>query len=564
MAMTFSDLAGIPNPYDGQPQPGPTEPNYEQANNKMDEGIDTIRPQQPPDAAILKMTTTTDPKTGKQVHDVKLTDALYQEVQRLAGMGAQAESAFTQARQALEQKRDFLNAHPIIAGVGRIASAAAAEYAGGPRGARISPLVHAAGAYGLDTYGQSPDALNGQIAGLSQQAMQAQIPYANLLEKGVAAEQADADRDEARAQRLDLAKERLTEKKALRLQSLSDNYFNEAKSFHFDPRDPNSMALAKQAADAFEAHYIAEGGSKEEAATDRKRGEAIATLAGAAFTSNQDRLNKNEKDNIRLRELAIANATNRVQQMQKTKDQQAAFKSIDIQADKKKDVINAIGSLSLLSKSLSSMEDKLNALNGQGIGPGAGQLTKLSELFGTNTPEGAAAFHDTKQLLLQQGALYNPGVSGNPLLRKYGLKAVQDLKPDLTMNRGQIEGLVGAIRETMGNAFEVQSAKLNKAQVQARRALYPDQPTYNRALTVAIDPQKETPIDLGKVDGINPQSWYPADANVPQGPKQPPGAAPSATALPDTITKQLKDGVATKLNDGSVWTKKNGQAVRVQ
>ena len=117
---------------------------------------------------------------GKTTVSVDMPEETYRNLSELAQTGQQARAAFGQAAAQLAQKREFLQANPVIAGVGRIASAAASLYAGNPR---VAPLVQASGAFGADIYGQTPDQLAVEEAKLKAQEFQVHAAQTEAVEQ---------------------------------------------------------------------------------------------------------------------------------------------------------------------------------------------------------------------------------------------------------------------------------------------------------------------------------------------------------------------------------------------
>ena len=104
---------------------------------------------------------------------VKMPSSTYDFIGNMLKTGIATQNAFDEARARLAAKREFQEKNPIIAGIGKIASTAAAQYGSGEQGirtGRISPLVRAAGAYGLDQFGQTPAELAEREAGLQAQS----------------------------------------------------------------------------------------------------------------------------------------------------------------------------------------------------------------------------------------------------------------------------------------------------------------------------------------------------------------------------------------------------------
>lgn len=161
------------------------------ANSVADEGLQTIADkgaidragEQPP--PIQELSHKVD-KNGQTTVTARITGEAYDHLAGLIKDGQTARMAFDQARQMLAQKQAFLQQNPIVAGLGAIASGAAARYAGGsirdPYGySRIAPLVQAAGAYGLSQFGRSPDQLAQEQAALAQEGLKAQEPVTRAI-----------------------------------------------------------------------------------------------------------------------------------------------------------------------------------------------------------------------------------------------------------------------------------------------------------------------------------------------------------------------------------------------
>lgn len=187
-----SNLPAIPQ--------GSTFANVENANNIATEGLQTLTDQgqqQQIAQPIQELSHRTD-RNGQTTVTAKISGEAYDYLQGLIQDGQSARNAFSQARQLLAQKQAFLQQNPIVAGLGAIASQAAARYAGGslavPGGySRIAPLVQAAGAFGLSQFGQTPEQLAIEQAKLSQEGLQAQEP----VNRAILGQQEIANRQES-------------------------------------------------------------------------------------------------------------------------------------------------------------------------------------------------------------------------------------------------------------------------------------------------------------------------------------------------------------------------------
>lgn len=149
--------------------------NADQHGNEVVQLVNDVgnqgRQDQSPQSAFHEVKYTANKEGGFDVA-VKMPSTTYDYLGNLLQTGMAAENAFAAARQQLAQKRVFQQENPIIAGIGRIASTAAAQYGSGyqpGRGTDIAPLIRAAGAYGLDQFGQTPDQLAQQEAQLATQ-----------------------------------------------------------------------------------------------------------------------------------------------------------------------------------------------------------------------------------------------------------------------------------------------------------------------------------------------------------------------------------------------------------
>lgn len=215
----------------------------------------------PPQVPFTEIKTKINPETGDQTHTVSgMTDQFLQEVTRLTSIGRTAEGAYEQAVNLRQQRLDELQAHPILAGVGRIASLAAANYqAQGMRGRAAQPLVNAAGQFGLDTFALTPEQLAEHIAQLRTQQLGAETAVANVLERGAAVEQtAQARRDTLAAQELD-RQQRMDEMQRRDAQSIEGRGMTAAQSGSLSPESINALA----------SQYARTGRSAEEVANFR-------------------------------------------------------------------------------------------------------------------------------------------------------------------------------------------------------------------------------------------------------------------------------------------------------
>lgn len=201
--MGLSEIMGMTPVDTGDSSQGPDVANADAiANDGLDHAAGTGVKE--PKPGILKQTTTIDPKTGEQKHDLTVTDAFLQNVMSLSKIGQQAIAVYTANAQKAQQKQDWLDAHPGITAIGRLSSLAAAGYANPHR--TDGALVRAAGVFGGDTFQDQ----TGNIAAANQGALQAQLGVTNALEKGAAYEQASSDRNDrlAEAKRKALTEER--------------------------------------------------------------------------------------------------------------------------------------------------------------------------------------------------------------------------------------------------------------------------------------------------------------------------------------------------------------------
>lgn len=166
----ISDAAGLGySPYPSMTEnPGP---DYANAESVVNEGTQYVADQKAlsePPQPVFNSLTYKDGSKGKSV-SVDMPQATFDRLQNLMQSGHMAEQAFAQARQGLTNKRQFLESHPLVGALGKIASTAAAGYASGATRGDVSPIVRAAGAFGLDYFGKSTDQLASEEAGLAQQ-----------------------------------------------------------------------------------------------------------------------------------------------------------------------------------------------------------------------------------------------------------------------------------------------------------------------------------------------------------------------------------------------------------
>lgn len=158
--------SGLPNFMDGE----------QNANAVADEGIQTIADtaKQQKQAEMMQMPFqsikyTADPKTGKYKIGVEMPQDTFDYLGTLLQTGQATIQAFGEARAQLQAKREFQERNPIISALGKISSTAAAQYASSGRGRDISPIIRAAGAYGLEQFGQTNAELSQQEAQLTGQ-----------------------------------------------------------------------------------------------------------------------------------------------------------------------------------------------------------------------------------------------------------------------------------------------------------------------------------------------------------------------------------------------------------
>ena len=200
--------------------------NYQNADAVTQEGVDQIATQGQmsrganPTAAFHKVVYETGPD-GQTNISVKMPQTTFDTLSQLMQTGQATISAFDQARQQLAAKQQFLQQNPIVAGLGSIFSSAAAQYAGGPHQAgRIAPLVRAAGAYGLQTFGQTPEALQQEQAQLQGQSFQVARELQGETDKQTAlGQQADAQAIEQQNQKITLGRQAASD-----LEHINDNY----------------------------------------------------------------------------------------------------------------------------------------------------------------------------------------------------------------------------------------------------------------------------------------------------------------------------------------------------
>lgn len=244
---SLSSLAGFP---DQLPQStlDTAQNGIQFADNVAKDGIDHmagtgIKDPGPPFAGI---STKIDPKTGEQTHDIRgAKDWFLQQAHSAIQLKDQLQAAYDQQIQQQQAKQQFLNEHPAIAQIGRLASLAASAYSD-PRN-RLAGIIKGAGAFGMDTFGQSPEQIGGNIAQLQAQKLGAQESVTGILEKGAALEEKSADRTAALAesQRKDRANERIR---------INQNAIDAAKVGGFDPgsyvRQAVSLGVDPQQAQA--------------------------------------------------------------------------------------------------------------------------------------------------------------------------------------------------------------------------------------------------------------------------------------------------------------------------
>lgn len=119
-------------------------------------------------------------------------DMLLSKLAQQQQVGNQAGAALDQAIGGLQAQQTVQQQNPLLTAVGKIASLAAANYqTNGLRGAALSPLVRAAGAFGMDQFGMTPQELSRQIAQLSQQKQASFEPQIASAERLMALDEAN-------------------------------------------------------------------------------------------------------------------------------------------------------------------------------------------------------------------------------------------------------------------------------------------------------------------------------------------------------------------------------------
>lgn len=224
--------------------------------------------------------------------EVSMPSSTYDYLGNLLQTGQQAQQAFSQARMLLAKKREFQEQHPIISGIGKIAGLAAAGYGNGFNtvrgGGRISPLVRAAGAYGLDQFGETPSQLAQQEAVLQGQEFDVanritnQFQQEGIVNFNQQREIAQATRDQQRIKvdeqtlQAQLARDAAIreEKKRDDIQNFTNTVVNNAR---------NNRMFSDAEAQAVAASAASLGYPPEQAAALIKRAKEIATAAQVKY-----------------------------------------------------------------------------------------------------------------------------------------------------------------------------------------------------------------------------------------------------------------------------------------
>lgn len=134
---------------------------------------------------------------GTKTYKFEANEHAVNHIQEMVQIGQQAIDARNEQIKMIEHKRQMLEAHPAIAQIGRLASLAAGQYfAPGDRGAA---LVRAAGAFGSDTFGRTPEDLAGEAADLRGRNVGIATSIAGKLaeeQRAIAAEERAKNQDE--------------------------------------------------------------------------------------------------------------------------------------------------------------------------------------------------------------------------------------------------------------------------------------------------------------------------------------------------------------------------------
>lgn len=510
MDYNLSELAGLPA--EAPPQ-GPDMANADAVGQDTVDAIaGTAVPQ--PKPGILSNTTVVDPKTGEQTHTLKVTDQFLQNIGQLVGVGQQAISAYDQQVRAVQAKQQFLQEHPLVAAVGRLSSLAAANYFD-PRN-RLNGAIRAAGAFGQDYFGQSPEQLGAQVSQLQAQKLQTQMGLASVLEKGSAAEQAGQLRKDALAQQMAEQKASLEQKKNADLDKIATDALGASARNESNP----------VAATAAVHRYLARGGDPEAA---KALGVQLIETQKAALAKETNSENFKAEQQARMFAQQSAEHAKQIGAMltmfdkrADQQDKQAAEKSLTITGP----TLTTLQGQTAVLKHLNDIK-QLYTDYANNTGMFAGRVMGVEQKLGLLKSELAKMSTMTKATNAMLVTAFGEGTRG---FQKAGLEYNAAMNPSpkfsLPQNLGAIEGL----RDTILTKQNGVAASLSQAQVANYINMFDDK---KGAMSAAypVTPFEAQRLQKAGFD-IN------AVAQKFAGPQA--AAAPAAGAKPDYIWQDGK------------------------
>lgn len=190
---------------------------------------------------------------GRKKYTIEADEPTFEKFQQLASRGAQVEPLLGLAQlgqqviearntqvAALKSRLAQVEAHPILAQLGRIASLAAAAYIA-PH-SRGEGLVRAAGAFAAPLLHDTPENLTAEISQVEQQKLGAQLPIAQLQEQQLEQERRLEEVRLVRERQARLDQQATENDRLQRIQAIENKYITQAGKGH----QLNSESVSKE------------------------------------------------------------------------------------------------------------------------------------------------------------------------------------------------------------------------------------------------------------------------------------------------------------------------------
>jgi hypothetical protein len=361
--------------------------------------------------------------------DSRLADHIQKELE----IAQQTRQAYQGAIQRIAAQRQFLEQNPGISALGRIASQAATNYQfGGPR---AGPVIHAMGAFGADTFGQTPTQLATQEAGLRTQELQAMSPVTQALHSQA----------QLNIQQEHMGLER--QKVGVEMAALGVKQNNETLQ-RIQHVDDKHMKMAEDGAVTPELYQqdLVEAGMKPEDA--KKKADQMAKIGPQVFANKQALINAKSEGDMKKFGMMLTARESMLTQRENFAMNKAMVENYIRLADVgMKNNPKERATLEGITASENSINDLQRTLTdpkkASAVGPIAGRLAKVMQGAGVNDKDWAEVVQKFKLQVPIDVGLFGEGANG---FRVKLLEFNASLAPNEKYNLNQTAGIIAAMR----------------------------------------------------------------------------------------------------------------------